>query len=267
MVYDSRDGRSQSQRPGIALHCRLLLALLLLLAVPAQAARLTVVVTGGQEIELVGAFQRWDVDGNPRKPVNTKAELSTPEVDAKAVRQADGRWVFADLKPGRYELVLMGKDRLRIEGFCYPPVLDFDPFLPGDATCDDETRELIETDIGKSEHFENRVEPLYLGGPPGEKKTVRVLVQLIRDKPTSYTPGAGTVRHEIWQYTWNYGAWVKERRTRVIDRHLLPVTELRQWTWLWDPKLGGIEIEKKPVTLRYEVPPLDSGTLKGLVSE
>jgi hypothetical protein len=246
---------------------RLLLPLLLLAATSAHAARLTVVLTDGDEIEFVGAIQRWDNDGNPRKPVNTKAELPKPEVDAQAARQSDGRWVFADLKPGRYDLVLIAKDRLRIEGFCYAPVLEFDPFFPGDATCDDETREFIEADIAKSEHFENHVQPLYMGGPPGEKKTVRVLVQLIRDKPTSYTPGAGTVRHEIWQYTWNYGAWAKERRTRVLDRILLPVTELRQWTWLWDPKLGGIEIQKKPVSLQYEVPARDAGKLRGLGGE
>jgi hypothetical protein len=197
--------------------------------------------------------------------VNTKAELPNPEVDVKAVKGRSGTWVFNDLKPGRYDLVLMGKNRLRIEGFAYPPVLEFDPFLPGDATCDDETRELIDADIRKSEHYENRVEPLSMGGSPGEKKVVRVLVQLIRDKPTSYTPGAGTVRHEIWQYTWNYGAWVKDRRTRVLDRHLLQVSELRQWTWLWEPKLGGIGVKKTPVTVRYEVPKdPEPANLKGL---
>jgi len=242
-----------------------LTCLLLAAAAPAQAAKVTVVLTGGDDIVLVGAFNRWDQDGNARKPVNTKAEIPSPEVDAKAAKGPGGTWVFSNLKPGRYDLVLMGKNRLRIEGFCYAPVLEFDPFLPRDATCDDETREFIDADIRKAEHFENKVEPLYMGGDKGQKKAVRVLVQLIRDKPTSFTPGAGTVRHEIWQYTWNYGGWVKERRTRVLDRQLLPVSELRQWTWLWEPKLGGIEVEIAPVTLRYEVPrEPEPAKLKGL---
>jgi len=240
----------------------LLIGLLSLLAVDARAARLTVVLSGGDEIAEVGAIERWDSDGNPRRPVNTKAEVPRPELDARATRAADGQWVFANLKPGRYDLILLGKQRIRIEGFCYPPVLEFDPFLAGDAACDDETRETITADIQKSEHFENRVEPLALGSLSGERRVVRVLVQLIRDQPTSYTPGAGTIRHEIWQYTWNYGAWVKERRTRVLDRQLLPVGELRQWTWLWDPKLGNLQIGKSPVTLRYELPP--PAELKGL---
>ena len=231
-------------------------------AIPADAAKLTVRLTGGQRIVLVGAMHRWDQDGNALKPTNKDAIIDKPEAEANAVKAADGAWVFRDLKPGRYDLVLLGANKLRIEGFEYVPVLEFDPFIPGTATCEDEAREFIENDIRKSEHYENKVEPLCLGG---DKKVIRVLVQLIRDKPTSYTPGAGTMRHEIWQYTFNYGGWAKERRTRVLDRHLLQVSELRQWTWLWDPKLGGIEVKKQPVHIQYTVPKEPDPTkLKGL---
>ena len=50
------------------------------------------------------------------------------------------------------------------------------------------------------------------------------------------------MRHEIWQFSWNYGAWQKERRTRVLDRILMHRDQLRKWTWLWDAKLGGVEV-------------------------
>lgn len=103
-------------------------------------------------------------------------------------------------------------------------------------------------------HHENKVEPLYLGG---DKKAVRVLVSSIRDKRTSYEkqfPGAATVRHEIWQYTWRDGAWQKEKRTRVLDRLMLPREELRRWTWRWDPKLGGIGVRSEPITIKYDLP-------------
>ena len=86
---------------------------------------------------------------------------------------------------------------------------------------------------------------------------MRLLVMLIRDKPTSYekeSPGAATIRHEIWQYSWNYGAWQKEKRTKVMDRILMPRDELRKWTWLWDAKLGGIEVKGQPVSIEYELP-------------
>ena len=30
-----------------------------------------------------------------------------------------------------------------------------------------------------------------------------------------------TVRHEVWQYTYRYGGWVKDGRTKVLDRVLM----------------------------------------------
>lgn len=217
----------------------------------AEAARLTVDLGNARGVTLVGAIHRWDEDGNHRRPVDPKAKIHAPHVDAKAVNTGDNRWVFNDLPPGRYDLLIMAGDRVRIEGFQYVPVLEFDPFLPPDATVDDDTKESITEDVEKSRHYENKVVPLCMAG---DKKAVRVLVMLIRDKPTSYTPGAGTIRHEIWQYTWQYGGWQKERRTKVLDRLLLQVSELRRWTWLWDPKLGGIEVKGAPVSLKYELP-------------
>ena len=209
----------------------------------ATAAQVTVELAGGREVTSVGAIARWDKDGNARRVPDPKAKIDAPAVDAEAADAGGGRWVFKDLPRGKYDLVILAKDRVRIEGFQYVPVREFDPFFPRDATTDDETRESIVGQIRKSPHYENKVEPLYLGG---DKKAVRVLVMLIRDKPTSYeseSPGAATIRHEIWQFSWNYGGWQKEKRTKVLDRVLLPRQELRQWTWLWDPKLGGIEVE------------------------
>jgi len=77
-------------------------------------------------------------------------------------------------------------------------------------------------------------------------------------------PGAGTIRHEIWQYSWQYGGWAKEKRTKVLDRILMQVGELRQWTWLWDPKLGGLSVDAAPVTVKYVVPTKDAKGLQGL---
>ena len=228
----------------------------------AQAAKLTVNLNQGGEISLVGAFLRWDADGNQRTKVNPKAKIDVPEVDAKAVSNGP-KWVFENLPPGRYDLLVLGKNtHLRIEGFHYPPVQDFDPFFPPDATCDDEVREFIRKDIHDSEYYENKVTPLYMGG---DKKAIRVLVQLLRDKPTSYTPGFGTLRYEVWQYDWNYGSWQKNRRTRVLHRIGTQVSEIRQWTWVWEPKLGFIDVKDQPVEIQYTVPSKpDPARLKGL---
>jgi hypothetical protein len=154
--------------------------------------------------------------------------------------------------------------RRRIEGFQYVPMKEFDSFLPPNASIDDETRETILDDVKNSQHYENIVEPLYLAG---NQKEVRLLMMLIRDKPTTYDkelPGAATIRHEMWLYNWHYGAWQKDRRTKVLDRAILNRDELHKWTWLWDPKLGGIEIGVKPVTIKYALPDSGEKTLKGL---
>ncbi len=229
----------------------------------ANGARLSVDLGDAQGVTLVGAIHRWDRDGNARRPVDPKAQIHAPYVDAKATRAGNNRWVFEALPPGKYDLLIMAGDRVRIEGFQYAPVLEFDPFIPPEAAVDEDTRRSITEDIIKSRHYENKVVPLTMAG---DKRAVRVLVMLIRDKPTSYTPGVGTMRHEIWQYTWQYGGWQKEKRTKVMDRILLQVAELRRWTWLWDPKLGGIEVKDAPVSVKYELPkPSGKGRLEGLV--
>lgn len=242
-------------------------AVCLLCVAPAAAlgGRLTVELGKAEGVRFVGAVQRWDDEGNHRRTPDPKAKIDAPAVDAKAADAGGGRWIFEKLPPGKYDLVILAKGRRRIEGFQFAPVKEFDPFLPPSASVEPETRRSIMADVKKSPHYENRVEPLYLAG---DKKAVRVLVMLLRDKPTSYeadSPGAATLRHEIWQYSWNYGGWQKEKRTKVIDRLLLHRDELRQWTWLWDPKLGGIVVGERPITIEHDLSQvLSAKKLKGL---
>jgi len=263
-----RAGTSSSQQPEPAMkRSRLLSAVLLIAAVAAcraSAADLTLKLANARGVTAVGAIQRWDADGNPRRPIDTKAKIDAPRFDAEAVEVDAGRWVFAELPPGKYDLVVMGGDRLRVEGFCFPPVLEFDRFLPRDATIDDEHRKAVVELISKSRHYENIVEPLYLGG---DDRAIRVLVMLVRDKPTSYegeTPGAATARHEIWQFTWRYGGWAKEKRTRVLNRQMLHRDELHRWTWLWTPDLGGIDVAEQSVEIEFDLSEKSQERLKGL---
>jgi hypothetical protein len=242
-------------RSTFTLSCPLCAALLVGLS-GVRAGTLSVDLGESQGVTLVGAIQRWNQDGNPRRPVDPKAKIDAPQLDAKAMPLGSGRWIFRDLPPGKYDLLILASDAtaknpLRIEGWEYAPVLEFDPFFPPDATADDRARKFITDHVRNSRHYENKVVPLYMGG---DKQAVRVLVMLVRDQPTSYKPGVGTIRHEIWQYTYKYGGWQKEKRTKVIDRFLLPVSQLRQWTWLWDARLGGIEVKSLPITIKYELP-------------
>lgn len=228
-----------------------------------DAGTLTVTIKGAPRLKLVGVIQRWDQDGNPTRPVDPKAKIDAPMCIPGQAR-GEGVWYFDKLARGRYDIVILGEDRLRIDGFDFPPVLEFDPFFSGKEEVSEEQREEIEQQIRGARYYENKVEPLYYGG---NDQVVRVLVMLIRDLPTSYEadfPGAATIRHEIWQYTWAYGGWKKERRTRVIDRCILHRDELRRWTWLWDPRLGGIEVKDLPISIEYRFPDIEGRELKGL---
>jgi hypothetical protein len=221
----------------------------------AAAAELAVVLENARGVTQVGALDRWDAAGNPRVPVDPKARIDAPALTFSARPMSGDRWVFADLPPGTYDLVILTKDRVRIEGFHYPAVLEFDESFPHQEGLDDEVRQAITSDIAQSRHYENKVTPLYMSG---DTKTVRVLMQLLRDEPTSYDAEYGepvaTLRHEVWQYTYNYGAWTKEKRTRALDRVLLAKRLLRQWTWVWLPQLGGIKVGEKNTVVRYRMP-------------
>jgi len=236
---------------------------------PARTGTLTVQLRYGENVTSVGAIRRWEADGNAVRPVDPKAKIDAPAVSASGKQTSAGQWIFENLPPGNYDLVILAKPRIRIEGFRFPPVLEFDPFLDNSAKITETAREQVAREIAQSRHYENKVTPLYYAG---DQRQVRVLVQLLRDRPTSYDRQYGepvaTLRHEVWQYTNHYGGWAKEKRTRVFDRIIMPKEELRRWTWIWHPKLGGIEIENIPVTLLFELPrQYDPQRVRGLLPE
>jgi hypothetical protein len=216
-------------------------------------AEVTVELGKSQGVTFVGAFARWDADGNPRIPVDPKQKIDAPAVFARATHQAGNRWVFRNQPPGRYDLVILA-GHVRVEGFHYPPIREFDPFLPASAQAPEEARDVVIQDIAKSRHYENKVTALYLAG---DGKQVRVLVQLVRDQPTSYDAEYGqpvaSIRHEVWQYTFQYGGWARDRQTKILDRMLMARKDLHRWTWIWEPRLG-IEVAGMPLTVTYELP-------------
>lgn len=243
------------RRPVVAERVALMAAMIL--ATTARAGDLTVDLGDSEGVTMVGAFQRFTSDGRPGRPVDPKAKIDAPAVDVRAENDAKtNHWVFRDLAPGRYDLVVLARGNVRVEGFQYAPVDEFEPVLPPDTPApDDEVRDEVLAQIKASRHYENRVEPLYLAR---EGKQVRVLMQLVRDKPTSYDADYGqpaaTVRHEVWQFSLHTGAWVKDRKTFVLDRVLLPRADLGRWTWAWEPSLGGIAVDGKARTLEYKLP-------------
>lgn len=236
----------------------------------ACADELQVNLTNADSITFVGAVRRWDADGSPRHLVNPKARIELPEADAKAEPGSEGRWMFRKLPAGRYDLVLLAKDRIRIEGFHYPPIAEFDPVWPSSAPPPPkDVGDWIRKDVANAKHYENKVTPLFMAG---DRKHVRLFMQLLRDEPTSFDAEFGapaaTLRHEIWQYSNRAGGWIKERKTKVLDRTLLAKAELRRWTWVWVPELGGIEVSTRPVKFSYEIPAaFKAGVSAGILAD
>ena len=268
----------------------------ILLVIPCSAGELRVTLTGDDsDITFFGAVYRWDVDGLPKKAngqpfiIDTKAKIDAPYADAQATRESPGLWVFENLPAGTYDLVLVkGARHLRLEGFRYAPVLDFDPFLPPDAKVlrdveedgvvkekefDGESYDYVDEQIRNAPAYENKVVPYYIGGSyrKGQEKPklIRALVMLLRDEVTSYEgdmAGAATLRFEIWEFNDKTGTYVKNRKTQVMHRVILTRDEVRQWYWLWDPALGDIAVPKSGTkTVEYAIPdPQTNPEIKGL---
>ena len=56
-----------------------------------RAAKLTVELGDWRDVTAVGALNRWDADGNHRRPVDPKARIDAPHVDFSAVADGNGR--------------------------------------------------------------------------------------------------------------------------------------------------------------------------------
>ena len=272
------------------------LCVLLCLSLPAWAGGLVIELSGDtSDISFVGAIYRWDPDGLPKKAdgsprvAQERAEapdIAAPWVDYRAVNKGNNQWVIDSMPAGIYDLIIIKNgSKQRFEGWRYAPPLDFEPFFPPDAEVlrdkeengvmkekieDIDSLKFIDKQIRESRHYENKVIPLYFGGSyrKGQvrPKQVRVLVMLIRDLETTLDATSATMRFEIWQFEDRYGGYVKERRTHVMHRIIMDRNVLRQWTWLWDPALGNIKVEKTgTATVKYTIPDPKNTELKGLL--
>ena len=259
------------------------------------AGGLTVQLSGRHDdVTFVGAIYRWDPDGLPKQAdgsarvAKERAEapdITKPWVDFQATDQGGGKWAIENMPAGTYDLIVIkAGEKQRFEGWRYAPVLDFEAFFPPDADVmcdkdvndkkekvqDEESLAFVDKQIRQSKHYENKVIPLYFGGSyrKGQirPKQIRVLVMLIRDEGTTLDATSATMRFEIWQFEDRSGGYVKQKRTHVLHRIIMPRDVLRQWTWLWDPALGNIDVEKTGnTTVEYKIPDPLNTELKGLL--
>ena len=64
-----------------------IVCLLTLVGLPEiDAGELVVRLSNAADVTFVGALDRWDADGNPRRPVDPKAKIASPAVDAIATK-------------------------------------------------------------------------------------------------------------------------------------------------------------------------------------
>lgn len=260
----------------------------------AWAGGLTIQLNGDHDdVTFVGASFWWDADGLPSKAdgsprvAQERAEapdIAAPWVDFKAVNKGGGKWVIESMPAGTYDLtIIKAGQKQRFEGWRFAPVLDFEAFFLADAKVlcdkevdgkmeqveDTESLEFVNKTIRQAKHYENRVVPLYFSGSyrKGQirPKQIRSLVMLIRDLGTTLDSSSATMRFEIWQFEDRSGGYVKQKRTHVLHRIIMPRDVLCQWTWLWDPALGNVNVGKTgQTTVEYTIPDPANTELKGL---
>jgi len=104
----------------------------------------------------------------------------------------------------------------------------------------------------KVERFVDKARGLYVHGG---KREANILMMLARFGPFHAQEGQEVIwRLEVWPMRWYYGGWAKGR-AYVVDRQRLGAAEYRTMARLFDPKLGGIDVQDgKPARLEYTIP-------------
>ncbi len=216
------------------------------------AGDLVVEIKPGERVARIGVVRRFDTDGGLVRAVDPKAKFDAPYLDAVST---DKPARFTGLEPGVYDMVLFLNDGTRIEGYHWPPFGEFE--APDDPAFRDappeEVSETIREQISHTRFYENKVTPLAMAG---NEEHVRVLMQLLRDDPTSFDAEFGapvaTLRYEIWQYTNQFGGWTRDKQGKVLHRMLEARAMQQQRTWLWDTELGGVKVTDAVDTKRVE---------------
>jgi len=102
--------------------------------------------------------------------------------------------------------------------------------------------------------FENKKRVLEI---EGTSKQARVLVEKLRDKPTTLAAKEPMAiwRVEIFDFRKYYGGWTKEKY-HVIVRERVPIRRFRTYRWVFEKRLGGIQVGADSVTTvpEYEIP-------------
>lgn len=133
----------------------------------------------------------------------------------------------------------------------------------------DDDRQHFADYLDRMETFENKKRILLIEGDSG---WARVLVELIRDEPTTLRVREPSMiyRVEVWDFTRQFGTWRKafERARAVQYRALMPIVAFHKTTVVFDPRLGGFHPTRQQpaITVRYTLPDVMT-SLPGHVAE
>ena len=234
----------------------LAMASFFLLIAGVSAGELSVTIEPASRVASVGVVRRFADDGTLVRPVDPKAQFEAPYRDSVSTSVPA---TFSNLKNGTYDLIIFLKDGTRLEGFHIPPFDELDEV--GDVKFSEPPPQEVQDQIVKliknSQYYENKVTPLFLRG---QDEHVRVLMQLLRDQPTSFDTEYGapvaTVRYELWQFTNRFGTWSRDRKSKVLHRVLESKDKLTKRRWLWSSELGGFTItnESPQQKMMYHLP-------------
>ncbi|MHC4250973.1 MAG: hypothetical protein ACYS9X_17770, partial [Planctomycetota bacterium] len=105
-------------------------------------------------------------------------------------------------------------------------------------------REAITKRVLTMRTFENQKHVLAIDGAGARAKA---LVKLVRTNPTSYDGEYGErvaiFRWEVWNFRKRTGSWVRERKSKVLRRFLVPKRKMDEVRWDFRPDLGGVDVE------------------------
>ncbi|MHC4502326.1 MAG: hypothetical protein ACYTFI_03395 [Planctomycetota bacterium] len=176
------------------------------------------------------------VDRNVKVPIIAK---EVPVREHKGRLLDDGSRYEITVPPGTYDLHFETTDGLKIEGA--------DLRAEGNASADPlKERDLksIRERVRHMRTFENERSVLAINGAG---KRAKVLVKLVRTKPTSYDGDFGEplaiFRWEVWNFRKYTGSWLKERKYKVLRRFMVAKRKMHELRWDFRPELGGIDVE------------------------
>jgi len=204
----------------------------------ADSGRIVLELTNGDKVTGATAVNRVENTRTPGKLVK-------------------GKFLFSDLKPGIYDIVL-DTEIGTIEGVnlkTYDELGELeDPEKIGTMRAKDFKE--IYNKAKNMKIFENKRRIFELRG---HRKRVRVLVEKLMDEQTSLDAQKGskviTWRIEIWTYRYWTGGWLRDQTFELIQRRLLDPAKLARLRWNYEPELGGILVtDAEPARVKYTVP-------------